>query len=165
MNIKIIDGYFFRLPSVVTAEHTPEISELLLAIIQSQTSDNLFEDTILSCSKLFPTPLSHILILSSSYDDLVFDVIPDIVLTDLENKTLLSLVIEKEVYLQLVNTDLYPLIAKELTKEGRTLDFVRDAATKLKDAGNVVEGLSLMAQYTKSNYSTYLSYKNFMSWR
>jgi hypothetical protein len=120
----------------------------------------LSEESVLSCSKLFAPPFARILILSSSYDDLVFDVIPDITQKDIENKTLLSLVIDKEVYLQLVNTELYPLIAEELTKEGRTLEFVRDAASKLRDAGNVVEGLSLMAQYTKSNYSTYLSYKS-----
>ena len=156
---------FFSLPSGVTTDNTPEISKLLLDIVQSQTPAHLSEETILSCSKLFAAPLSHILILSSSYDDLVFDVIPDITVIDLDNKELLGLVINKEVYLQLVNTELYPLLATELSREGRTLDFVKDAASKLKDAGNVVEGLSLLAQYTKSSYSTYLSYKSFMSWR
>ena len=155
----------FRLPDEIKSEHETEISELLQNIIQSQTPANVSEDAIVSYSKEFPAPLSHILILSSSYDDIVFDIIPDITLNDLENKTLLNLVIDKEVYLQLVNSDLYPLIARELTKESRTLDFVKEAASKLKDAGNVLEGLSLLAQYTRSNYSTYLSYKSFMSWR
>lgn len=115
-------------------------------------------------SHLFTPPLSHIIILSSPHPDLIFDIIPDLTLADLENATLLDLVILKDVYLQLVNTELYPVIASELTRGGRTLEFVKDAATKLREAGNVVEALSLVAQFTESSYGTFSYLKSFMSW-
>ena len=72
---------------------------------------------------------------------------------------LLDLIISRDVYLQLVNTELYPVLARALTRSDRTLEFVKEAAGKLKGAGCVVEAVSLIAQFTKSSYSTFMSYK------
>ena len=81
-------------------------------------------------------------------------------LLDLENGTLLSLILDRELYLDLVTTELYPRLARALT-EGRSLAYVRAAAAKLREAGSMLEALSLLATFTKSRYHTFASYGSF----
>ena len=150
----------FSLPASVKVDATDTISKLLVDAV-TFPDPPLSEADILTTSHLFLPPLSHIIIISCPHHDLYFDIIPDISLPDLQNRQLLDLVIEKGLYLQLVNTELYPVLARDLTKEGRSLVFVRQAATRLRDSGNLVEAASLLAQFTSSSYATLVSSKGF----